>query len=171
MTFIKKRICIICYSLGSGGAERVVALQSEMLNELGHDVFVVSVINEIDYSYEGTLLNLGLEKDKSDTIFDRVYRLYLLKQFLGKNKIDCIIDHRSRPRGLRELLLKFLVFPKKTIFVIHSMNLEKSFPKNKLLAKYLYKNATSLVTVSKAIEENVRKTYGFNQITTIIQYF
>tara|TARA_B100000809_G_scaffold266851_1_gene332207 strand:+ start:24538 stop:25620 length:1083 start_codon:yes stop_codon:yes gene_type:complete len=166
-----RNICIITSSLGIGGAEKVAALQSEMLEELGYSVFVVSVLNHIEYSYAGTLLNLGLLKDKRDTFFDVMHRLFVLKRFLKDNNIDLIIDHRSRHHSLRELLLKYIIYRSKVIFMIHSMNLEKSFSKSKFISQLLYSNATYLVAVSKAIEEKLKKVYGFSNVKTIYNTF
>jgi glycosyltransferase involved in cell wall biosynthesis len=166
-----KNICIIASSLGVGGAEKVAALQSEMLQDLGYKVFIVSVLNHIEYPYAGTLLNLGLLKDKRDTFFDGIHRLFVLKRFLNNNDIDLIIDHRSRNHNLREFLLKFIVFRTKVIFMVHSMNLEKSFSENKLISRFLYKNASCLVSVSKAIEEKSISVYGFSNVKTIYNAF
>ena len=92
----KKRICIVTRSLSEGGADRVASLQSIMLESLGYEVFIVTVLNSISYPYKGTLFNLGEIKDKNDTIFGRLNRLLLLRKFLKVKEIDIVIDHRVR---------------------------------------------------------------------------
>ena len=168
MTLIKqKNICIISHSLAKGGAERVAAQQSIILHQLGYQVFIVTVLNEIEFDYQGTLLNLGILKDEKDGLLHRVSRLIRLQKFLKKNKIDVIIDHRSRNNLARELGLQWLIYRKiKSIFIIHSFNLEKSFPNQKKWAKILYSNH-HLVCVSKAIEQNIIQTFGFKHTHTI----
>jgi glycosyltransferase involved in cell wall biosynthesis len=47
------------------------------------------------------------------------------------------------------------------------MNLGKSFSKNKLLSKFLYNKADCLVSVSKAIEEEIKKVYRLTNVKTI----
>ena len=167
-----RNICIIASSLGQGGAEKVAALQSQMLENLGYNVFVVSLLNHIEYEYSGTLLNLGGLKDINDGFFDRLHRFKIFKQFLKKHQIDLIIDHRSRNSLLRELILNFLVYKNiKTIFVIHSHNLLKSFPKNKIITKFLYSKKTTLVSVSKEIQEKIKSSYGLNNVINIYNSF
>ena len=63
----KKRICIVCRSLSEGGADRVAAMQSIFLTELGYTVYIVTILNSIAYPYKGQLYNLGEIKEKNDT--------------------------------------------------------------------------------------------------------
>ena len=46
-----KKVCIVVTSLGRGGAERSSALLSIMLDNLGYNVHIVSVLNDIEYEY------------------------------------------------------------------------------------------------------------------------
>ena len=64
----KFKICLVSISLAKGGAERSVAMLSQMLSSLGHQVHIVVLNNEIDFKYSGTLFNLGTLKPKSNTI-------------------------------------------------------------------------------------------------------
>lgn len=163
----KKNICILTYSLGKGGAEKVVANQSKMLTDLGYNVFIVTVVNDIHYDFSGELLNLGVLKDHKDGFLQRVYRLKTLQKYLSEKKIHLLIDHRSRESFVREFLLKQFLHKKiKTIFVVHNNKLEKYFPKSKVLAHLLYKNQT-LVSVSKEIQKNIKTLYNLQNTTTI----
>ncbi|MGY5352383.1 glycosyltransferase [Wenyingzhuangia sp. IMCC45533] len=163
-----KNICIITSSLGSGGAEKVAAIQSKMLKEIGYGVFVVSILDDIQYQYEGTLLNLGMVKKSGSVLPLRLHKLKVLRSFLKQHQISLIIDHRSRNHLVRELLLKYLVFNHyKTVFIVHSNNLLKSFPKNTHIVKLLYATSNKIVSVSKEIEKNISTTYRLSNITTI----
>ena len=83
----KKKICIVASSLGKGGAEKSSALLSVMLSDLGYDVYIVTILEFVDYKYKGTLLNLGNIKLKDDTFLGRINRLRIFKKFLKTNKI------------------------------------------------------------------------------------
>ena len=61
---VYKKVCLVCQSLGKGGAERSSAILSIILNELGYEVHVVTILDHIEYSYKGRLHNLGLLKKK-----------------------------------------------------------------------------------------------------------
>lgn len=159
-------ICIITQSLGVGGAEKVASLQSKMLTDLGYNVYIVSILNYIDYEYSGILLNLGEHKERNDRVFNKLERGLMLRRFLKKNKIDLIIDHRARNRFLSEFIMHFFVFKIETVFVVHSGNLDQSFPKNNVISKFFYKRS-HLVCVSKGIEKLVRERFDFKKTVSI----
>ncbi|WP_010134356.1 glycosyltransferase [Ochrovirga pacifica] len=161
-----QNICILTYSLGGGGAEKVAALQSKMLSDAGHRVFVVSIVDDLQYSYAGKLLNLGAYK-KQHPVIGKLKSLWLLKKFLKKNQIQVLIDHRSRNLLFKELVYHFYIFSSYScVFVVHSHHLLKSFPKGVYWAQFLYKKS-NLVTVSKAIEQKVTSSYQLKRIQTI----
>lgn len=163
------KICILTTSLGRGGAEKVAATQSKMLTQLGYNVFIVSVLNNIAYEYEGKLLNLGLLKDKNDGFTHRINRFLHLKKFLKEEQIDLLIDHRSKSIFFKEVVLKFFLHNTiNTFFIIHSSNTAQYIPKNKLLASFLYKKSQQLICVSKGIEQKVKQNYHHSNISTIL---
>ena len=167
MTLRNKNICIIASSLGGGGAEKMAALQSKLLQDNGYSVFVVSVLDKVEYPYSGKLLNLGALQAQKNYFFRRLTLLFVLKRFLKAHKIDVIIDHRTRVSGMREFLLKNIIYRTKTIFVVHSHNRAQSFPKSAMLSKYLYRDVEKLVCVSKAIQKDIVEKYGFSNAMTI----
>lgn len=163
-----KKICIVVHSLSSGGAEKSSALLSQMLYQLGHEIHIVSIINNITYDYKGTLFNLGALKEKNDTFFGKINRLIRFKQFLKKHNFDFVIDNRTRASFLREFIISRCIYkPKKTIYCVRSFNLGLYFISNTRLAKYIYKDAYQLVGVSKGITEKVKKVYQLHNVTTI----
>ena len=123
-------------SLGGGGAEKMAALQSKILQDNGYSVFVVSVLDKVEYPYSGKLLNLGALQAQKNYFFRRLTLLFVLKRFLKAHKIDVIIDHRTRVNGMREFLLKNIIYRTKTIFVVHSHNSAQSFPKSEIPARF-----------------------------------
>ena len=164
----KKKICIVTSSLGKGGAEKSSAVLSILLDNLGYEVHVISILNHIDYDYKGTLLNLGTLKDKDASFFGTLKRLNVFFNYLRSHKFDFIIDSRSRPSILKQFLInKVLYANEKVIFIIHSAFLKNYIPDNKFIAKYLYSNVFKFVTVSKAIKTKLTKKYHFENVKVI----
>lgn len=163
----KKRICIVSRSLSEGGADRVAAMQSIFLSNLGYDVHLVIILNNIKYPYKGLLFNLGEIKEKNDSYFGRLNRLLLFKNFLKTNNIDVIIDHRVRCKRFSEYIVSGYVYSKPTIYMVHNFTIERYFPPIKFLTKFFYKNAKSIVAVSSGIEKKIKDAYSFNNVKTI----
>jgi len=161
-----KKICIVASSLGKGGAERSSALLSIMLSDLGYEIYIVTVLDNIEYSYKGKLFNLGAFKKQNDNFFGRIGRLKKFKNFIKTNQIDLIIDNRSRVQTYREIILSKIIYAVPTIYVIHNFNTEKAFTKYKWINKWLYKNEY-MTAVSKAATGKFKNSYELNQIRTI----
>jgi len=66
------KVCIVTISLSSGGAEKSTALLSGLLDKEGFDVHLVTLNNDIDYSYSGKLFNLGKYKPENDSFIRRL---------------------------------------------------------------------------------------------------
>lgn len=165
-----KKICIVASSLGKGGAERSSALLSVMLSNLGYDVYMVTVLDNIQYAYEGQLYNLGALKKQKDSFFGRINRLKKFRKFLKSNQIDVIIDNRSRVQTYREVIVTKLVYTIPTVYVIHNFNTEKAFTKSKWINKWLYKNEC-MTAVSKAATEKFKNLYSLKKIETVYNGF
>ena len=165
-----KKICIVASSLGRGGAEKSSALLSIMLSDLGYDVHIVTVLNYIDYEYKGKLLNLGALKQQKDTFVERLKRLIVFKNFLASNKIDVVIDARTRTRAYLEILLKHFIYKIPVIYVVHNHETKKAFTPFAWVNSYLYKNEI-VITVSQAAEDKFRRLFQLNYIQTIYNAF
>lgn len=161
-----KKICLVVSSLGKGGAQRVAAMQSEMLSELGHDVHIVTVFPDIFYHYKGTLFNLGLYKSDNNSILNRIKRLLKFRNYLKNQKFDVIIDHRSRVQWYREFLITKFLYNKPTVYVIHSYEKSIMFTKYDRLNKYLYKDQI-MVGVSETISEYYKNYFQLNRVYSI----
>ena len=161
------KIAIVSASLGVGGAERFAGLLSFMLHDLGYEVHHIIILDEVDFEYQGTLVNLGKLFANEKGIFRAVKKGKFMANYLFENDIQIIIDNRSRPVFIREVFTKWIYGKRKTYFMVHSSNLEMYFSKFSFGANYLYKNATKLVCVSKAIENKIRQKFNFKNTTTI----
>ncbi|MCF6295420.1 MAG: glycosyltransferase [Flavobacteriaceae bacterium] len=170
MTRIKKKVCLVTSSLNFGGAERSTATQSVMLNNLGYDVIIVTVLSGVAYNYSGTIFNLGELKDKDNTFIGRISRLIQFSKFLKEEKFDFIIDNRSRVQAYREFIISKIIYNAPTIYVIHSFEKNAAFTKHKWLNKLLYKNEM-MVAVSKAGMQKFKNLFELKQITTIYNAF
>lgn len=168
MDAAKIKIAIITTSLGNGGAERSCGLLSILLSNLGYQIHIVSVLDEIEFEYKGELLNLGLLKRQDDSIFGRFKRLIVLKKYLKKNHFDWIIDNRTRTSSWSEFIISRLIYsPKKVIYVVHSFKIEHYFPKNKFIAKIIYKHSPFLVAVSNEIKGAIQNRFEYKNVVTI----
>lgn len=163
-----KKICIVVHSLSEGGAERSSAYLSQILFDLGFDVHVVTVLNNIKYPYKGRLLNLGELKDKKDSIFSRFQRLAVFKKYLKKHNFDYIIDNRTRIGFLKEFIIsKWVYNPKKTIYCVRSYKTSNYINSNVFLGRLIYKSAYKIIAVSNTISEKIKANYNFGNINVI----
>ena len=158
------KIAIVSASLGIGGAERFAGLLSFMLHDLGYEVHHIIILDHVDYEYKGIVVNLGQLFANEKGIFRAIHKGKYIANYLFENDIRIVIDNRSRPTFIREFFTKWIYGSRKRYFMIHSSNLEMYFSSG---SKYLYKKATGLVCVSDAIEEKVKKRFGFNNTVTI----
>lgn len=167
----KKKVAIVSISLGKGGAERFAGLLTFMLQSSGFEVHSIIVNDDIDYKYTGALFNLEKESAGSFSVFRKLKKGKLLRNYLNQNNIDIIIDSRTRNILLRELITKFIYRNSKIYYIVHSYNFKEYFPSSKFWSKILYENVQALVCVSKAIEEKVNKLYELKNTITIYNPF
>jgi glycosyltransferase involved in cell wall biosynthesis len=164
----KFKICLVSISLAKGGAERSVAMLSQMLSSLGHDVHIVVLNNEIDFKYSGTLFNIGNLKPKNDHFLARLTRFKKLRRYLKTQAFDVVIDHRPKNEFFRELFYKKYIYRSlSTIYVVHSSNKQEYFTKMATKMAALYNTTLATVTVSSHIEQYVAKTSGVINCSTI----
>ena len=166
------KIALVGISLAKGGAERSMALLSQMLHDLGFDVHIIVLTNAIDFPYSGHLFNLGELKDKGDTILKRMLRFKMLRAYLVTHSFDFIIDHRPKNQFYRELFYKNYVYKNcKLIFVTHSsfqnLNLERTRAKFIKIHKFPVVN----VAVSNYIENDILIKNGLTNTLTIHNAF
>lgn len=168
----KIKIGIVASSLAGGGAERTSAKLSRILENLGFEVHVITVLSGDDFKFSGQRFDLGVLKAKGIPLFGRVQRLIAFKKYLKKNTISIVIDSRSRPTFLKEWLINKLIYKRlDVVYWVHNYNTQTYIPKSKFLAKLIYKSSTNFVTVSNAINEKIKQDYGFVNVTTLYNAF
>jgi N-acetylgalactosamine-N,N'-diacetylbacillosaminyl-diphospho-undecaprenol 4-alpha-N-acetylgalactosaminyltransferase len=162
----KLKIAIIGDSLSGGGSEKVHGLLSCYFEEAGHKVSNCIFDDKIDYLYSGSLLNLGKINNGLNKFIRKVIVIHKFRNFIYKSNFDIIIDFRVRLNPYIELIYSQFVYPKNTIYTIHSGFLNYYFPENKFLSHFLHKRH-HLVCVSKAIKEKIMTEFSLKKITTI----
>ena len=160
------KICLVSDCLADGGAERVAASLSDFFFFKNIDVQHVIVQDDVKYAFSGTVLNLGKFKNKSNNALNKLKRFWLFKQFISSNNFDYIIDFRVKNNFWQELFISKIIYRPKTIFAIHSFNLDLYFPKNKWLAHQIYKKK-SIIAISKDIKLEIEMKYDFKNIQVI----
>lgn len=164
----KKKVLLVTTSLANGGAERFVATLSKILVNLEYEVHIVTVLNNVEFEYQGELFNMGLLKEKNDSFLGKINRFFVLKKYLKEHNFDFIIDNRTKTKtGIEILFNLFLYNISKVVFVIHSYKVALYFPKIKWIAKKLYAKSRLLVCVSKEIELQVKKEYNYQNTTVL----
>jgi glycosyltransferase involved in cell wall biosynthesis len=161
-----KNIALLGYSLHHGGADKNFANISLLLHENGFNVHTIIVNDGIDYQYGGKLLNLGLLPNK--TAFQRIRKFTTLYQYIKKNKISHLIDFRSRINDWEEILIANILYQNcKSIYTIHSFQLENYLPKNKWIFKLWTIKKPLIIAVSQEIENKIKQDYQYKNIKTI----
>lgn len=167
-----KKICIVSISLGIGGAERSSAILSQMLSGLGHDVHIVILTNVVDFDYEGTLVNLGSQKESSNTIVNRVLRFKRLRSYLKKQSFDVVIDHRSKTDYFKEYFYQAYVYKGlKRVYVVHSSNPDLYLTQYPNRIKNIYNKNSFTVGVCKYITEEILQKKGIRNCHTVYNAF
>lgn len=150
------KIAIFTTSLAKGGAERVAALQSKIISSLGHEVHVVTILNNHVYDISGKLFSLENPGVKKKTNWYRLRKMIRAKKYLKENQIDLVIDNRPRNLFYRDFLYNYWVFNNiRRIFIVHNSNLDIYFSVKRKLNKILYRSQDIFLAVSKGVEQEV----------------
>jgi N-acetylgalactosamine-N,N'-diacetylbacillosaminyl-diphospho-undecaprenol 4-alpha-N-acetylgalactosaminyltransferase len=162
-----KKILIVSPSLGNGGAERVSAYLSLMLNQMGYDITILTSKNIVDYPYAGNHISLGLGKNSSN-LLRKIISFFKWIHLARTHDFAAVIDTRARRHALRELMVEIFIYAKKTkkIYMCHRSDLEIYIPRPRLFFLSFYKKVDFLISVSKAIEKQI-KNLGLLNVKTI----
>ncbi|WP_189337139.1 glycosyltransferase [Flavobacterium laiguense] len=163
----KYKIALIGYRLSGGGSDKVMANLSVFFAKNNIDVHVIIVLDEVSYPYSGKLVNLGLLKNKSNGIFNKIKRLISLRKYLKENDFDFIIDFRFRTKVIQELILARFMYNTKTIFTVHSFLIDHYMPNNSWLTRLMYNHCYANVALTNQMEELIVKKHGLGNVITI----
>lgn len=166
MQKLSPKICILVDSLSKGGAEKAAAELSNLLFKNGNsNVFIISLKDDITYSYSGQLINLGLGESKIK-IVKQIRKTLSLRKALREINPSCVLDFRMRCRVVMEYVLHRLVFDReKMVYVIQNYNIDWHIPKGNFFFKRYTKG--QIVAVSKGIKLKLESDYSFKNVTYI----
>ncbi len=168
----KFKVCLVSISLAKGGLERSCAMLSQMLEAKGHEVHLVILNDEIDYSFNGKMLNLGKLKTERDSMVKRLLRFRKFRNYLKKEKFDVIIDHRPKNNFERELFYsKFIYRDLNKIYVVHSSKKTEYLTENPSAFSKICKKNILNVGVSEYIENEILRKAGIDNSVTIHNAF
>lgn len=154
---MKKRIALMSYNLGSGGAERVIARISYLLKDK-YKIYIVVLSDEKEYECACDVINLNIPSKKGllNKVSGFIKRYCAIKQF----KKDYSIDYSISFLPLMNLLN---IITKSHDFRIVSLrsNYDCTFDNNikgkikKSIYKRIYKNADKVISCSELISEKL----------------
>jgi len=167
------KICLVGLSLGNGGAEKSMALQSKMLHSFSQfEVHLVILTNKIDYEYRGYLFNLGKLKEESNSFISRLSRFKKLKNYFKTQQFDYIIDHRPKNNFLKECFYAYYLYKNiKRIYVVHSSKVKNYLTESTVLGVKLYNENVATVAVSKFIKEEILEKNGIKNVYKIFNTY
>lgn len=163
----KYKIALIGYRLSGGGSDKVMANLSIFFAKKNIDVHIIIVLDEVSYPYSGKLVNLGLLKNKTNGVFNKLKRLISLRKYLNDNDFDFIIDFRFRTKIIQELALARFIYNAKTIFTVHSFLIDHYMPNNSWLTRLMYNHCYANVALTKEMEELIIGKHHLNNVVTI----
>lgn len=163
----KYKIALIGYRLSGGGSDKVMANLSVFFVKNNIDVHIIIVLNEVSYPYSGKLVNLGLLKNKSNGLFNKMKRLDSLRKYLKENDFDFIIDFRFRTKVIQELVLARFIYNTKTIFTVHSFLIDHYMPNNSWLTRLMYNHCFANVALTNKMQDLIVKKHQLNNVNTI----
>lgn len=154
---MKKNIALLIYSLGSGGAERVLSQWSKLLEDTYNVHFLIySKDNNIGYEYGGKLICLDVpsnNKNKFTKVFTVLKRSVLLSNYVRKNNIDLVISFCNECN-----LVNFLapIRAKK----ICSIRAHADLDKNNFVKYVIKSNNNTLIVQTDRIKREIIEKYG-----------
>lgn len=167
LTNKKYKIALIGYRLSGGGSDKVMANLSVFFEKKGIEIHNIIVINEVSYPYAGKLVNLGLLKNKSNGIFNKIKRLISLSKYLNDNDFDFIIDFRFRRKVIQELIIARFIYKANAIFTVHSFLIDHYMPNNSWLTRLIYNQCYANVAITNQMEELIVEKHQLTNVVTI----
>jgi len=171
-----KKLSILIYSMGLGGAEKSLSLLLPYF-EKEFEVFLVLMNETIEFQVPKNIKVIFLEKSLPfengiKKLIKIPYLSFKYAKFCQKNNIDISLSFMVRPNYINSLSKKF-GNRSKIIISEHSYpsyqyqnnNLQSKI--NKILIKYLYKFSDEIVAVSKAVKNDLEKNFALKNVKVI----
>ena len=142
-----------------GGAERVTALLSEIFEQLGHDVLVITFYEPLMAEHEpaGKRIRIGESRrgPKAGKLLTRAARI---ARACRRNRIDVLVAV-DEPVNFPAVLSRGFGNPARVLLTVHAdpNHLSVAFQR---LVRLLYPRAHMVVAVSHALARVLREQYG-----------
>lgn len=162
---MKKNVAFIIPSLKSGGAERVLSTISMNLDKDINQYIFTWNGKDPDYEFNGEIIEINIQNSTSlikniGVLFKRVREIKKCKKIYN---IDTCISHLEGP-NIVNILSKY---KEKTIITVHSFQSKERKGLYgfifKVLIKLFYNRADKVVTVSKAIKEDLFNNFNIKK--------
>jgi glycosyltransferase involved in cell wall biosynthesis len=163
----KYKLALVGYRLSGGGSDKVMANLSVFFDSKGIDVHIITVLNEVSFPFKGKLVNLGLLKNESNGIFNKLKRFQALNKYIKNNSFDYIIDFRFRTKILQELVIARFIYPRNTIFTVHSYLINHYMPNISWLTRLMYNHSFANVVIVKEMKEYVYRKHRLQNLAII----
>lgn len=164
----KLKVCLVVISLSEGGAERSAAILSQMLSSKGFDVHIITLNDAVDYSFSGTLFNLGKLKSEKSSVTNRVLRFKRMREYLKKQGFDVIIDERSRPSKWKEwFYMNYIYRNFPVVYTVRSSKLENYLTADRQTTEKIMDTSRKIVGVSNYISTKINETFHTKKAVTI----
>lgn len=163
----KKKIALIGYRLSGGGSDKVMANLSLFFERQGFEVDIIIVLDEVSFPYSGKLVNLGLLKNQTNGLFNKIKRLKALRTYLNQNNFDFIIDFRFRTKIIQELILARFIYNAKTIFTVHSFLIDHYMPNNSVLTRLMYNHCWANVAITEEMKTLIENKHHLKNVVMI----
>ena len=158
--FLKpKKIALVGFRLSGGGCGRVMANLSKYFHSEGIEVHLIIFHDEVSYDYSGTLFNLGLYKSSSNTIFNKINRFKKLKSYIREQQFDFIIDFRFRKRISQEFLISRLIYNTKTVYTVHSSQLEHYLFNSRFWTYLIYGKSFRVLAITSGMQKLIENKF------------
>jgi N-acetylgalactosamine-N,N'-diacetylbacillosaminyl-diphospho-undecaprenol 4-alpha-N-acetylgalactosaminyltransferase len=150
----KKKLVIFIYSLGKGGAERIVSTLLFCLQDR-FDISLVLLKNDIAYAIPDNV--------KVDVLS---LNPFLFKKYCEENKIDVSLSLLTKPNFI-SIISKFLGNKTRIVVSEHTNTILWYSKFMQKLISLFYKKADRVIAVSKKIEYNLNNLLGVKNTTVI----
>lgn len=163
----KIKICLVGETLSGGGAERSQAFLSNYFAGHGIEVHHIIVQDVVTYGYSGELLNMGKFKNKSNGIFNKLKRFWIIRKYIKKHNFDYIIDFRIRIKPIQDYLISRLVFTVPTVYSVRHSIIDWYMPPQTWLTKLIYGKSYGVHCINNKMKSIVEETHGLTNVKMI----
>ena len=152
-----------------GGAEKVAANLGNYLVDEGYETHLLTFYEDDNkYPFRGTYYTLNEKPPRSRLykIWGIPLRVWRIARYIKKHDIDMAVSFLEEA-NFYTLVAKLLFVRRLPVVVSVRNNINKRGWLFKILTKHLYPYAKRVVSVTKAIEEILKKEYHLTNTTTI----